>query len=191
MGSEPANVVDSGPGSSGSIGGGPDAGCEARQNRLHVVIVLLCAWLCFTSPWVAMLRRIPDSAGFFDYAHVVLGVLCLLLALPYAHACTRLGRWRTFFPWLAGEARPLARDLTGLCRGRLPVAEGGGLHAVIEGLLLAALLVVAISGAGWLLAQGTAASLDWRGVHVVGARVLIGLVLTHVVAVATHLFELT
>lgn len=183
-------MVGSGLRSSGSIGGGPGAGRETLQNRLHVIIVLLCAWLVLTSPWVAMLRRIPDGAGFFDYAHVVLGVLCLLIALPYAYACTRAGRWRTCFPWLAGEVRPLVRDVTGLFRGRLPVAEGGGLYAVIEGLLLAALLVVAVSGAGWLLTQGTGAALDWRGMHVVGARVLIGLAVAHVVAVATHVLDL-
>jgi Prokaryotic cytochrome b561. len=167
-----------------------EGGREATQNRLHVALVLLCAWLILSSPWIAMLRRMPSSAGFLDYAHVVVGALALMLALPYAMACMRGGRWRNLFPWLVGDVRPLARDVAGLLRGRLPSAEGGGLFAVIEGLLLATLLFVAITGAGWWFVQGSSDALAWREVHIVGARVLIGLIVAHVVAVATHLFEL-
>lgn len=167
-----------------------DGGREATQNRLHVALALLCAWLILTSPWIAMLRRMPGGAGFLDYAHVVVGALTLTLALPYALACLRGGRWRNHFPWLVGDVRPVARDVGGLLRGRLPSAEGGGLFAVIEGLLLAALLLVALTGAGWWFMQGSDAALAWREVHIVGARVLVGLIVAHVVAVATHLFEL-
>lgn len=166
------------------------AGREATQNRLHGVLALLCAWLILTSPWIAMLRRMPGSAGFLDYAHVIVGALALMLALPYALACLRGGRWRNHFPWLVGDVRPLARDVAGLLRGRLPSAEGGGLFAVLEGVLLAALLLVAITGAGWWFTQGSGDALSWREAHIVGARVLTGLIVAHVAAVATHLFEL-
>jgi cytochrome b561 len=163
---------------------------ESLQNRLHVAVALACAWLVLTSPWVSLLRRVPRDAGFFDYAHLVVGLLGLLLALAYAFACVRGGRWRAYFPWAAGDVAPLGRDLAGLVRGRLPSAEGGGLYAVIEGLLLLALLLVAITGAGWWLAQGDASALDWRTVHIVGARALTVLIVLHIVAVATHLVEL-
>lgn len=163
---------------------------ELIQNRLHVAIALACAWLILTSPWIAMLRRMPSSAGFLDYAHVVVGALALILALPYAFACVRGGRWRNYFPWLAGDVRPTVRDVTGLLRGRLPSAEGGGLYAVIEGLLLVTLLFVAITGAAWWFVQGSSEALTMREFHIVGARVLIGLVIAHVIAVATHLIEL-
>lgn len=169
---------------------GAGAGREVLQNRLHTTLAVLCAWLILTSPWLAMLRRIPAGAGFFEYAHVAVGLLAVAVAVPYAHACLRRGRWRSHFPWVAGEVRPLAHDLGALVRGRLPAAEGGGLFAVIEGLLLAILLLVAVTGVGWLVAQGSDAALDWRLAHVVGARLLIGLLVAHVVAVATHLLEL-
>ncbi len=169
---------------------GTSAGREALQNRLHATLVVFCAWLILTSPWVSMLRRIPAGADFFDYAHVVVGLLGLVVAVIYAHACLRQGRWRSHFPWVAGEVRPLAHDLAGLVHGRLPAAEGGGLFAVIEGLLLATLLLVAVTGAAWLVAGGSDVALDWRFAHVVGARVLIGLFVAHVLAVATHLLEL-
>lgn len=163
---------------------------ESLQNRLHVAVALACAWLVLTSPWVSLLRRMPRDAGFLEYAHVVVGLVGLVLALAYTFACVRGGRWRTCFPWAAGDVAPLGRDLAGLLRGRLPSAEGGGLYAVIEGLLLVALLLVAITGAGWWLAQGGSSALDWRTFHIVGARVFIVLVVLHIVAVATHLIEL-
>jgi cytochrome b561 len=165
-------------------------GRDTAQNRLHLAIVLVCIWLVATSPWVSMLRRFPSSAGFFDYAHVALGTLALLLALPYAATCLRGGRWRNHFSWVTGDVRPLARDVTNLFHGCLPSAEGGGLFAIVEGLLLLSLLLVAITGAGWWLAQGSSEAIEWRAFHVVGARVFIGLVVAHVVAVATHLWEL-
>lgn len=165
-------------------------GRDATVNRLHVAAVVACAWLIGTSPWLAMLRRVPAGAGWLDHAHVVVGFGGLLVALLYLTACVRGGRWRNYFPWLAGDWRPLARDLAGLLRGRLPSAEGGGLFAVIEGLLLLTLLAVAATGAAWYLAQGGDAALDWRAQHIVAARVLTGLIVAHVLAVATHLLEL-
>jgi cytochrome b561 len=165
-------------------------GRDALQNRLHLAAVLLCAWLVFTSPWVTMLRRLPSGAGLFDYAHVTLGFAATIVASAYAYACTHRGRWRLYFPWLAGQVRPAARDVAGLLRGRLPSAEGGGLFAVIEGLLLLALLVVGATGVTWLALQGGAEALACRAVHIVAARVLMGLIVAHVLAVAMHLIEL-
>ena len=165
-------------------------GREALQNRLHFAVALACAWLVLTSPWVSLLRRVPTSAGFLDHAHLVVGLLGLALALAYSVTCLRGGRWRTYLPWLVGDVAPLSRDLRGLLRGRLPSAEGGGLFAVIEGLLLLALLLVAVTGAGWWLAQGGDSALDWRSVHIAGARTLVVLIVLHVIAVATHLVEL-
>ena len=162
----------------------------AWQGRLHLAAVVLGAWLVCTSPWVSLLRRIPANAGFFDWAHVVLGFGVLLVGLLYTGACSRAGRWRLYFPWLAGNVRPAGRDLANLLRGRLPSAEGGGLFATIEGLLLLALLVVGLTGAGWFVLQGSAEALACRDVHIVAARVLIGLGLAHVLAVATQLVEL-
>jgi thiosulfate reductase cytochrome b subunit len=157
--------------------------------RLHGALALACVWLVASSPWVAMLRRIPAGAGFLDHAHVVVGFVALLLVLPYAVSIGRDGRWRTYFPWAGEGGRVVARETVALLRGKFPAAEGGGLFAAIEGLLLLAVLIVAATGAGWFLAQGGADAVAWRTVHVIGARVLMGLLVAHVLAVASHVFE--
>ena len=162
---------------------------EPLVNRQHAAVAAVVAWLVFTSPWVAMLRRVPAGAGFLDYAHVVLGFACLLLAITYTFSCLKAGGWRTYFPWVAGSLGPVGHDLAGLFRGRIPSAEGGGLYALIEGLLLITLAGTALTGAAWFLAQGSDAALGWRECHIVTARCLIGLVVLHILAVASHLLD--
>jgi hypothetical protein len=153
-------------------------------------VAAVCTWLILTSPWVSMLRRVPSSAGLFDYAHVVLGLFAALLAVTYTIACTRDGGWRLYFPWLSGGLAFVGRDLSGLLRGAIPSAEGGGLYAMIEGLLLVALAVTAVTGAAWFALDGADAALAWRACHVLAARGLAGLIVLHILAVASHLLDL-
>jgi hypothetical protein len=162
---------------------------ETFTNRVHVGVVITVAWLVLTGRWIGMLRRIPHDAGFFNYAHVVVGFVALLLGAVYAYACVRVGRWRLYFPWAAGRLGECGRDFAGLLRGRIPSADGGGLFATIEGLALVALLFTGLTGAAWFLAQGTSAALWWRGHHVHAAEALVALVIAHVVAVALHFVD--
>jgi cytochrome b561 len=162
---------------------------DRSSDRQHLAVALLTLWLLLTSPWVSMLRRIPPSAGWLDYVHVVLGLLTLVLGLAYAWSCTRGGRWRLYFPWAPSQLPSVGRDLADLLRGRLPSAEGGGLFGLIEGLLLLLLVATALTGAGWLATQGSDAALAWRGYHGMAARGLIGLLVLHVVTVSLHLLD--
>jgi hypothetical protein len=162
---------------------------EKLAGRQHLAVSLLSGWLILTSPWVALLRRIPSEAGFLDYSHIVLGCITLLFAITYTITCTRAGRWRLYFPWLAGQFGVVARDVGGMRRGRIPAAEGGGLFAMIEGVLLVLLLATAVTGALWLSAQGAESALNWRGFHIVAARGLAGFIVLHVVTVSLHLIE--
>ena len=165
------------------------AASESTVNRLHLAVALTALWLIGTSPWVAMLRRVPASAGWLDRAHVVVGWAGLVLGFLYAAACLCGGGWRRLLPWNPDGIAGVGRDVAGLARGQVPSAEGVGLFSAIEGLLLLALLVAGVAGAGWFLAQGGDTALAWRSVHVVAARVLIGLVVLHVAAVASHLVD--
>lgn len=162
---------------------------DAFVSRHHAAVAVLVAWLLLTSPWVAMLRRVPEEAGFLTQAHVALGLVALVLAATYAGSCVRAGGWRLYFPWATGDLRMVGRDLAGLVRGRIPSADGGGLYAAIEGLLLVALFVTAVTGGGWFAAQGSDAALDWRGWHIVAARTLAALVVLHLLTVTSHLVD--
>ncbi len=162
---------------------------EAMTSRLHVAVALLALWLVLTSPWVSMLRRVPASAGFFDYAHMILGVVALLVGTLYCIVVLQGGRWRLYFPLAAGNSAAVGRDLGGLLHGRVPAAEGGGLFGAIEGLLLLALLTTGLSGVVWYLLQGSDAALTWRVLHIIFARVLVAAGLAHLLAVGAHLLE--
>jgi cytochrome b561 len=157
--------------------------------RLHLPVALLSVWLLLTSPWVHMYRRIPRDASLLEQAHVAIGLALLPLGLAFFYGCCRAGQWRIYFPWLAGRFGQVGAELGGLMRGRLPAAEGGGLFAFIEGLLLLALLATAVSGAAWYAAQGGSAAPDWRDYHIIMARCMIGLLLLHVAAALLHLVD--
>jgi cytochrome b561 len=162
---------------------------EQSDNRQHFAVALLSLWLICTSPWIAMFRRIPDGAGWLDYAHVALGFATLVLAITYTWSCTRQGRWRLYFPWTPKLFCGPARDLRGLFRGQVPAAESGGLFGFIEGLLLVALAFTAASGVAWFFAQGSSDALVWRAFHIYAARSMIGLLVLHVVTVSLHLLD--
>lgn len=162
---------------------------EKLAARQHLALTLLSAWLIATSPWIAMLRRVPRDAGFLDYSHVVLGSVTLAIAITYTVSCTRAGRWRLYFPWLAGHLGAIGRDASGLLRGRIPAAEGGGLFGLIEGLLLVLLLATAVTGAVWFAMQGSLEALAWRSHHIFAARGLVVFLVLHVITVSLHLID--
>ncbi len=163
---------------------------DRLANPLHGLIALACTWLVLSSPWVGLYERVPDDAGFLNLSHVVLGTVMLPLGLLYFAACATGGRWRLYFPWLAGRFGDLGRDLAGLARGQRPGSEGGGLFAAIEGLLLLALLAAAATGLLWFVSADVEAAALWRGHHLIAARVFAGLMALHVVAVSLHLLDL-
>ena len=140
---------------------------ESTTNRLHAAVAVLALWLVATSPWVSMLRRIPSGAGFFDYAHVALGWLALVIGLVYAIALLRGGRWKQYVP-----------------------GRAAGVTGAIEGLALVALVVTGATGAMWFLLQGSSDAVAWRGWHILAARALIGVGIAHLLAVSSHLLDM-
>jgi hypothetical protein len=158
-------------------------------NRLHLAVAVCGLWLVATSPWLGMLRRIPASAGWLDYAHVAVGFGTLLLGAAFAWSCIREERRALYFPWSPAGLRTVAGEIGGLLRGRIPAAEGGGLIGFLEGLLLVALTAAAATGAIWFLMQGGDAALTWREHHLVAAHVFVALLVLHVLSVSLHVLE--
>lgn len=163
---------------------------DRLTNPLHLLIALASVWLIASSPWIGMYQRMPDELDVINLSHAVLGLALLPLGGVYFAACTIGGRWRLYFPWIAGQFGDLGRDLAGVLRGRRPGSEGGGLFAMIEGLLLLALLAAAATGTLWYAMQGTDAAVHWRGHHLIAVRCFAVLLLLHIVAVLLHFVDL-
>lgn len=162
---------------------------QRAAERLHLPIALLSIWLLATSPWVSLRRIIPSEPGFWNWNHLILGLLLLPLALAYFVGTLMQGRWRNFFPWLVGNFSSLGRDLVGLLRARVPTADSAGLFSTLQGLLLIALAATALTGLGWFLVEGSRAALDWRDWHALSANLFGVLLLLHVLAASAHLLD--
>lgn len=163
---------------------------DRLNGPLHLVAALAGVWLVASSPWIGMFAWIPDEPGFLNLSHIGVGLVALGVGAVYLVACTLGGRWRLYFPWLAGQVGALGGDVAGIFRGQRPMSEGGGLFAVIEGALLLALLAAGITGAVWLAVEGTDAARPWHTYHVFAARAFAGALLLHLIGVALHLIDL-
>lgn len=155
----------------------------------HGLLILLLAWLIFTSPWVHLYNRLPPSPSFWVWAHVVLGLAALVLGLGFVLTSALQGRLAQYFPWALGRFGPLWADLRGLVRLKVPGNEGAGLFSIIKGLLLLALLATGLTGVMWLWTAGSQDAVAWRGWHIVSARVLIGALVAHILATLAHVFD--
>lgn len=136
-----------------------------------------------------MRRIVPESATFWDRAHIGLGLALTLLAVTYLLINLVDGRWRQYFPWAAGNLVEVRSDLAGIVQRRIPMAGGAGLFSLIQGLLLIGLLATALTGLGWLLADGARVALAWREWHIAIADGFVWLLVVHVVASALHLLD--
>jgi hypothetical protein len=166
-----------------------DGFLERIANPLHIAVAIVIAWLVFSSPWVELYKHLPADAGWITRAHVWLGFAALAMGVLYLGVCARGGRWRLYFPWAGGQLGAVGRDIAGIFRGQLPSVEGGGLFAMIEGLLLLALVAAGLTGALWFFTQGTGDAVAWRAWHIGAARTAVGLTLLHLVSVSIHLLE--
>ena len=162
---------------------------DRLNGPLHLLVALASAWLVLGSPWIGMYDRLPEEPGWADLAHVVIGFVALPIGAVYSAAVVQGGRWREYFPYLGGDLGAVGRDLAGILRGRLPTVEGGGLFPMIEGTVLLALLVTALTGAAWFFVQGTETAVALREAHIVAARTFAGLMLLHLAGVALHLLD--
>jgi cytochrome b561 len=163
---------------------------DALVRRVHSLALASAVVLYATSPWIAMLRRLPRTPSAFDWAHVAAGIVAVVAAAGLVVVAFRAGRWRLYFPWLSGRTHSVLADLAGLLRGRLPASEGGGLTSALQGFTVAAFALTAASGAAWLLTNGGDSALAWRSVHVVSADVLGVLIVVHAVTALLHVIQM-
>ncbi|UAL44510.1 cytochrome b/b6 domain-containing protein [Shewanella inventionis] len=153
---------------------------------LHALVLLMSLLLIFTSPWILIGRQLTDRAGFWDLFHVYGGLLTAILAVLFLIKVCNGGQWRLFFPWLTRDIKPLLADVRGLLRGQLPHSGGKGLISVIEGLGVIILLLVAMTGVAWFVAEPVNA-LAWRHYHIVFVHAFIGFIVVHCLLALLHI----
>jgi len=157
--------------------------------RLHQLVILMSLLLICTSPWIFIGRQLSPHAGFWDVFHVYGGLFTAVLALLFTYHICSAGQWRQFFPWLTLDLKPLLVDLRGLMHGELPHSGGKGLINIIEGFGVIVLLLVALSGAIWYVADPSNA-LMWRSYHILFAQAFIGFVVVHFILAIVHIRDL-
>ncbi|WP_076410159.1 cytochrome b/b6 domain-containing protein [Shewanella sp. UCD-KL12] len=162
---------------------------EKLATYQHLLIILLSLFLISTSPWIMMGRTLRSSASIWDYLHVYLGLLTGLLSITMFLANILKGKWRQYFPWLAGDFSQLKRDLVGLVKGKVPLAGGRGLFSFVEGLGMLLMLGVALTGVMWFFLQGSSDALTWRSYHIWFAKGFIGFIVVHVIFACLHLLD--
>ncbi len=156
----------------------------------HVLIIILSVFLISTSGWILMGRGLRASASIWDLLHVYLGLVTAGLSVSMLFASCMKGRWRQMFPWLQADFSQIGKDLSGLVKGRIPVAGGSGLFSCIEGIGLLLLVGVSFSGLIWFCMQGSSDALVWRSYHILLAKSFIGFIFVHALCACLHLVDL-
>ncbi len=156
----------------------------------HVLIITLSVFLISTSGWILMGRGLRSGASIWDLLHVYLGFVTAGLSVSMLFASCVKGRWRQMFPWLQADFSQIGKDLSGLVKGRIPMAGGPGLFSCIEGIGILLLVGVGFSGVVWFCIQGSSDALVWRGYHILLAKSLIGFILIHAFCACLHLLNL-
>jgi cytochrome b561 len=85
------------------------------------------------------------------WAHISVGLSLLLLAIVFTVVEFSKHGFSYFYPYLSGDLSQLKSDLSKLKSLEVPDASPKGLAAVIQGLGLGAILLVALSGTTWFV----------------------------------------
>jgi len=113
------------------------------------------------------------------WAHISVGLSLVVLALVFAIVELSKHGILYFYPYLSSDFSQLKSDLRKLKSFKVPDASPRGLAAVIQGLGLGALLLVALSGATWfvLWSYDLALADDVKKIH----ELLTGLIEAYVI----------
>lgn len=155
----------------------------------HVLVIILTVFLITTSSWVMMGRSLRASASVWDYLHVYLGLVTAALSISMLLINCAKGKWRQFFPWLSLDFTHVMKDISGIFKGKIPVAGGRGLFSCIEGVGILLLIGVGFTGVLWYCLQGSSDALIWRSYHIVFAKGFIGFIVIHFICACLHLLD--
>jgi cytochrome b561 len=113
------------------------------------------------------------------WAHISVGLSLLLLAIVFTVVEFSKHGFSYFYPYLSGDLSQLKSDLSKLKSLEVPNASPKGLAAVIQGLGLGAILLVALSGTTWFVLRlyDLALANDVKEIH----QLLTGLIEAYII----------
>jgi cytochrome b561 len=113
------------------------------------------------------------------WAHISVGLSLLLLAIVFTVVEFSKHGFSYFYPYLSGDLSQLKSDLSKLKSLEVPDASPKGLAAVIQGLGLGAILLVALSGTTWFVLRlyDLALANDVKEIH----QLLTGLIEAYII----------
>lgn len=85
--------------------------------------------------------------------HIISGFMLIFLGLTLLVWMLTQRGFRWYFAWMALDFRGIKDDLLQIVRLKLPKAAKGGIAATIQGLGVVSLLLVAVSGGMWFMAN--------------------------------------
>ena len=128
---------------------------------LHICIALLVALQIINSNFIDA-EALSDAGGtaLVTWMHVISGSLLLVLGvILLAWMVSQRGvRW--YFSWAFFDFRQIKADIRQLMRFSLPESSAGSIAASVQGVGVASLLLVALSGSAWFTAERLLPSLS-------------------------------
>ncbi|MBV7317166.1 cytochrome b/b6 domain-containing protein [Shewanella sp. NIFS-20-20] len=156
---------------------------QQTTRTLHVLLIFLVLNQFLLSNFMHVKRGAFVGSSFemlASWLHCVEGSVMAVVILGFVTVQFRQRGWRYYYPYLAGDLQPFYADLRQLKSKQLPNVQPGGVAAVVQGLGLAAILAVVLSGLVWFALW--LGGIDWpwlRELHQDLTGVLIAYIVGH------------
>jgi cytochrome b561 len=154
---------------------------------LHYSILVLVLLQIIISNFIEVSDKGVIGHSIIEYystwIHIGIGSLLVLLALVFSAVELSKHGFLYFYPYLSSDFSQLTKDLRALISFEMPESSPKGIVPIIQGLGLGALVLVALSGATWIILWAYDLSLanDAKEVH----KLLTGLIEAYVVGHAS------
>jgi len=150
---------------------------------LHYSILVLVLLQLILSNFMAVSDKGVIGDGVLEYfstwAHIGIGISLVLLSIVFAIVELSKHGFLYFYPYFYGDFSQLTNDIKTLLSFQIPESSPKGIAPIIQGLGLAGLVLVALSGGIWFILwlANFPLSSDAKGVH----ELLTGLIEAYVI----------
>ncbi|WP_037470084.1 cytochrome b/b6 domain-containing protein [Shewanella marina] len=149
---------------------------------IHALLALLVIVQIINSNFVHMSHtgQIEQSSIGFLWLHIILGIMTVITTIGIIRYMLVKQSFKQFFPYLYGDNHVLKDDIKQLQQGHLPQPRDQGIANIVQGLGVAALIIIEVSALIWLVLwlSHSAYANDFRELH----KTLTGLIEIYLIA---------